>query len=134
MVHSGMSAIAAQRARAADLLAFLVSRYGTLTAHEAHAAAERAGHPNADAAGLITITVHGRQVYPGFQFTGQTIRPDWATLTRPFRDTGWTDDQIALWFAAPTGWLNGARPADLLDSQPATVREAIANVTAPAWF
>lgn len=42
--------------------------------------------------------------------------------------SGWT---LALWFAAPSGWLDGRRPADVLATDPAAVVEAARRAVAP---
>lgn len=49
-------------------------------------------------------------------------------FTRPLLDAGWAPDDVWLWFGAPTGWLDGRVPADVITADPAAVREAVTQV------
>lgn len=60
----------------------------------------------------------GRNLYPGFQFDAS-----WSPLPvvrRTLQALGprWSGESVALWFTARNGWLDGARPVDLLQSEP----------------
>lgn len=60
---------------------------------------------------------------PAYQFDSSgTVYPAVAPVLKAFRDAGWSDFSIAIWFATPTTWLSGDRPADLLTDEQATPR------------
>jgi hypothetical protein len=73
--------------------------------------------------GLIFSVEHRGQTYfPALQFDATTGRPREVThtLIKTLRKhyAGWA---LALWFAGANAWLEGKRPFDLLDSDPARV-------------
>jgi hypothetical protein len=68
--------------------------------------------------------------YPAFQFgdEGKPL-PVIARIIEVFGDESpWT---LALWFAGNSGWLDGARPVDLLLKRPTEVVEAARRSTEP---
>ncbi len=113
---------------------------GLLTARQV---AQAAGHPLESADGYVEPLVASRTLlriyvptatatgtadvplFPGFQFD---------TLGRPLPvmrqllariPQGWTDEDITLWLAAPSGWLAARQPADLLATRPDAVLRAL---------
>lgn len=83
--------------------------------------------------GLLGVRRGGSLRYPGFQFTQgnpRTVRADWQGLCAPLTAAGWTEDEVLLWFASPTGLLSGQRAADLLDADPHRVQAAVAHAAA----
>jgi len=82
---------------------------------------------------IFSIPAAGKKdVYPAFQFSaGQPRAVIAQILTRlePLR-TNW---EIAQWFIAPNGWLDGDRPIDLLDQpeEEATLLDAADQEVAP---
>jgi hypothetical protein len=66
----------------------------------------------------------GHKLFPAFQFGPDGCpRPIIAEVLAAFGEMarGW---ETALWFMANNGWLDGQRPVDLLDTDPAAVSEA----------
>jgi len=118
------AAIAAQHEAVAALIDVIEQRYGLLTEAEAR----KSGLPIPEAAGLLALDSASGPRYPGFQFKDGAPRTDWQVLTQPLREAHWTSRDILLWFAAPTGWLDGRRPADLLDTHPQAVLHAVLTV------
>ncbi|WP_018772264.1 hypothetical protein [Arthrobacter sp. 162MFSha1.1] len=73
--------------------------------------------------------------YPGFQVdpSRRVIRPVIEELLTIARATGRSEASLALWIAAaPTGYLDGARPVDRLDD-PAAVVEAASQAFNVVW-
>lgn len=73
---------------------------------------------------IFSVPFRSSVLFPAFQFDpeGQP-RPVIAEVIASLKPTG-SDWELALWFTAPTGWLAGRRPVDLLDDDPAAVAEA----------
>lgn len=83
--------------------------------------------------GLLGVRRSGALLYPGFQFThgnAKTVRADWRDLTAPLLAAGWTEGEVLLWFASPTGLLSGQAPVDLLDADPQRVQAAVTQAAA----
>lgn len=125
------SAAVLQARRNAEARASLIREFGALTSAEV---AERAGSRASNRAALANrwrqegrifhVTYQGATLYPAFQFDGEgQPRPVVAGILQILasRSTEW---QLALWFLSANGWLGGRRPVDLLDTDPAAVREA----------
>ena len=75
---------------------------------------------------VVAVPLRDELLYPGFQFTGEG-KPHTAVgaaLAELLSDPQMSDWQAALWFIAPSGWLGGRRPADLLDEDADAVVEA----------
>ncbi|WP_141182035.1 hypothetical protein [Pseudarthrobacter sp. NIBRBAC000502770] len=65
--------------------------------------------------------------YPGFQVDRQrhAIRPVMQDLLKVARGAGRSGASLALWMVSATGYLDGARPVDLLESPAAVIDAAI---------
>lgn len=72
----------------------------------------------------VIYLVRGKQpVFPAYQFDDQGPKRIIAWIIRtlaPYR-SNW---EIAVWLRSTNGWLNGASPSDLLDSEPMLVLDA----------
>lgn len=115
--------------------------YEVLEAEQVHALyGSRAKNKSALAArwraeGKIFAVEHeGSLLYPAFQFDAQgrprPIIADLLDILAP-KLGGW---QLALWFVSANGWLNGARPLDLLDDDPDRVLDAANDLVEPAIY
>ncbi|MDG3017212.1 hypothetical protein [Speluncibacter jeojiensis] len=66
-------------------------------------------------AGKLLGVRRGRETrYPGFQFSHGTVLPVIADLVALARRHQWSEQELALWLIAPTGWLDDRRPVDVL--------------------
>lgn len=74
---------------------------------------------------LLSLVRNGQVYYPGFQIADGAVRPGWARLVEPLLARGWSSSDVLAWFASPSGWLHGRRPADLLDSDIEDVRTVV---------
>lgn len=78
---------------------------------------------------VFSVEYGRRQLFPTFQFDSNwEPRDAIAGVLAQLRDArleGWS---IALWWTAANGWLDGARPVDLLDDQPEQVVAAAGEV------
>lgn len=106
----------------------LVSEFGLLTGPQVSTLAKTY---EADSAALpsewcrqdrtFAIEENGHLYFPGFQFDrdGQPrqVIADAVTLL----GRGLSPWELALWFTSDNGWLDGRRPADILDSSPPEV-------------
>lgn len=74
---------------------------------------------------LLAVKRPGGFKYPGFQLDHRehAVRPVIQGLLKLAAEAGRTEAGLALWMISPTGYLDGARPVDLLD-EPETVVEA----------
>jgi len=75
---------------------------------------------------IFSINYGGRDLYPSFQFgdDGRPLPIVAELLEILARDKDRSDWDNALWFAADSGWLDGQTPVDLLQSDPALVKQA----------
>lgn len=78
---------------------------------------------------VFSVDYGRRQLFPAFQFDAswkprEAIAPVLARLGEVGLG-GWS---VALWWTAANGWLEGARPIDLLDDQPEQVIAAAGEV------
>ncbi|MDY7092423.1 MAG: antitoxin Xre/MbcA/ParS toxin-binding domain-containing protein [Acidobacteriota bacterium] len=84
---------------------------------------------------VFTVPHRGQQLWPGFQFDtdGQplTVIEDVLGI---FEGSGVSPWAMALWFTGPSGWLDGRRPVDLLESEAEAVVEAARLETAESFF
>jgi hypothetical protein len=84
---------------------------------------------------IFGVEIHGKFVYPGFQFDPQTGQPKPAialileSLPGPLREGGW---QLALWWDNAVDALGFRRPVDVVDENPDAVVSA-AQVEATEW-
>jgi hypothetical protein len=103
-----------------------VGRLGRSAARNASALASRWKKE-----GRLFAVPSGRaDLYPAFQFDahGQP-RPVIAEVLRHFvEESEWGR---ALWWTAPSGWLGGRRPLDVLDAEPEAVLEAARRSAQP---
>jgi hypothetical protein len=93
-------------------------------------AANRASLANRwrDEGKVFAVRLGDQQLYPAFQFDDQgRPLPVITRVLKRLSEGDLTDWQTALWFTTPTGWLGGARPADLLTAEPDAVTEAAAR-------
>lgn len=135
------AAAVAQARRNALARTELAREFGLLTSAEvAELAGSRAKNRAALAnrwtkEGRVFAVPHGGQLlWPGFQFDTQgQPRPVVAELLRLFEDepSPWA---LALWFTSHTGWLDGRRPVDLLETEPGAVVEAARAENEPLVF
>jgi hypothetical protein len=78
---------------------------------------------------LFSVEYGRRQLFPAFQFYS-----DWqpreavAKVLAQLANGGLQGWSVALWFTAANGWLDGARPVDLLDQKPEQVIAAAGEV------
>jgi len=78
---------------------------------------------------VFSVEYGRRQLLPAFQFDS-----DWqpreavAKVLAQLANGGLQGWSIALWFTAANGWLDGARPVDLLDEKPDQVIAAAGEV------
>jgi hypothetical protein len=127
-------AVVLQARRNAEARSALLEEFGALTSAEV---AELAGSDAKNASALasrwrregriVAVDHHGTAYYPAFQFdAGGKPRPVIAEVLEHLDVSPW---QQALWFTTANGWLDGRRPVDVLDEQPAAVvaaaREAL---------
>ena len=73
---------------------------------------------------IFSVTHHGTTYYPGFQFDaeGRPLPVIAEVMRRLGAKSG--EWELALWFTAANGWLDGGRPVDLLESGPEEVAQA----------
>jgi hypothetical protein len=78
---------------------------------------------------VFSVEYARRQHFPTFQFDSnwQPRDPVTAVLAQ-LGDAGLQGWSIALWWTAANGWLEGARPVDLLDEEPEQVVAAAGEV------
>lgn len=75
--------------------------------------------------GRIFAVPHGGQhLWPGFQLDDEGQPKPVIAEVLEVLEPDLTPWQLALWFTGRSGWLDGARPVDLLESEPERVVEA----------
>ena len=74
---------------------------------------------------IFSLLHHGQTFFAGFQFgqDGQPF-PVVAEVMRAFGQKPGEGWQMALWFTGANGWLGGARPVDLLATDPERIADA----------
>jgi hypothetical protein len=109
----------------------LLKKFGALTAEQvANQAGSTASNRSALASRwhsegrIIGVPLHGRTLYPAFQFRDGRPSPIVARAGAILRDRGLSGWPLALWFTTPSGWLWDRRPVDLLDEDPERVLAA----------
>ena len=71
---------------------------------------------------VFSVDYGRRQLFPAFQFdAGWQPRQAVAAVLSRLGEVGLEGWSVALWWTAANGWLEGARPIDLLDDQPEQV-------------
>ena len=78
---------------------------------------------------LLALWNGEQYMYPGFQFDqhGEPL-PVMGELLLTARPLGWSPWDLLFWLSAPTGYLDDARPVDLLTSRPDAVASAFSKV------
>jgi len=116
-----------------DLRREFLERVPVLTSAQLH---ERAGFPGSNPSQtglrwrkqgkLFSINHGGRELYPAFQLgpDGRPLPIVSELLAILARDPERTEWDNALWFAGESGWLDGKTPLELLQSEPALVKQA----------
>lgn len=120
-----------QARRNAEARTSLLQEFGALTsAQVADLAGSRASNRAALAnrwkqeGRIFSVSYEGATLYPAFQFDAERRpRPVISEVIRALGSES-TDWETALWFTTNVGWLDGKRPVDLLESDPAAVAEA----------
>jgi len=83
---------------------------------------------------IFSVAHQGRTYFPGFQFDAEgqprAVIAEVIAALEPC-SSEW---ELALWFAATSGWLGGRRPVDLLESDPEAVVEAAHREAAELIF
>jgi hypothetical protein len=83
---------------------------------------------------LLAITRGHQMLFPGFQF-GADGRP--LPVIRALRDLAdearWSENGVVQWLCAPTTYLGGLRPVDLLSDDPARVVDAARRAWTVEW-
>jgi hypothetical protein len=78
---------------------------------------------------VFSVEYGRRQLFPAFQFDSNwQPREAVATVLNQLGDAGLQGWSVALWWTAANGWLEGARPVDLLDEKPEQVVAAASEV------
>jgi hypothetical protein len=81
---------------------------------------------------LFAITYRGVDLYPAAQIVDGEPSPFIPQILKAFSgDSPWT---AALWLNAPSGWLGGKRPLDLLATEPDRVVQAARKTTEALRF
>ena len=77
---------------------------------------------------LLRIDIDGVAHYPGLQFveSGEIV-PAVPALVKFARDAGWSSTDLLGWLLSPTTRLDGAVPADLLETDDGQVRVVTAG-------
>lgn len=83
---------------------------------------------------LLALTRGHQTLFPGFQF-GADGRP--LAVIRTLRDladeTRWSENSVVQWLCAPTTYLSGQRPVDLLANSPERVVDAARRAWTVQW-
>ena len=80
----------------------------------------------------LAVPHDGQLKFPALQFRPD-LREQWPGFREVlaiFRDNGWDDASIFLWFTEPQGAVDGDTPALLLPTDPDAVIEAARNASA----
>lgn len=82
---------------------------------------------------VFSVPCGGTDLYPAFQFRHGQARPEVGRVLERFggKLSAW---QIAFWFVAENGWLDGQRPVDVLDLHPDAVVEAASRKVTETLF
>lgn len=120
-----------QARRNAEARALLLKEFGALTSAQVadmlgSEAKNRSSlaHRRRKEGRLLAVSYKGAVWYPGFQFHDGEVLPVIAEVLTEFAGAGMGDWEAALWFTAPNGWLDDARPVLLLLDEPSRVVEA----------
>ena len=115
------------------------AEFGLLSSAEAgrrmgsRASALRNAATAARRAGELLAVRRGRYLlFPGFQFADDGVRPVMADLVALGQRHGRTEAGLIQWLCAPTTYLDGARPVEVID-KPERVLEAAEDAFGVQW-
>jgi hypothetical protein len=78
---------------------------------------------------VFSVEYGRRQLFPVFQFNSDwQPREGTADVLARLRDAGLQGWSVALWWTAANGWLDGARPVDLVNEKPEQLVAAAGEV------
>ncbi len=128
-----------QARRNAQARTELLQEFGALTGEQVAEERSKAKNRHALAARwrkearLFGVDYRGQILYPEFQFddVGET-RPVVKRVLAELPRDRMSDWEVALWWTAENGWLDGRRPVDLLDEAPEEIVEAARQLSAPS--
>ena len=124
-----------------NLYASIEAEFGMLTSTEA---GKRMGSRSSAPRNLATTARRNKALvavrqgnylsYPGFQFgpDGKPL-PAIARLIEVADESGWSEAGLVQWLGAPTTYLDGDRPVDLLVMDPDRVVGVAAEAMAVSW-
>lgn len=120
----------------------LLREFGAHTSEEIAARRSRAKNRHALAnrwrseGKVFAVDFKGQQIYPGFQFDHETFAPNplVAEVLAALPREEMSDWEVALWWTAGNGWLDGARPVDLMQEGAEAVVAAAAHEAEPSPF
>jgi hypothetical protein len=82
---------------------------------------------------VFGVAIRDEVLYPKFQFDeNDEPRPVVERVLTALPTELMTPWEIALWWTSGNGWLDGQRPVDLMDKEPAAVVEAAAELAKPS--
>ncbi len=124
--------------RNAKRRAQLLQEFGALTGEQIAEERSRAANRHALAARwrkerkLFGVPYRGQTLYPAFQLHDDgRLRPAISAVLEALPRDEMSDWEIAYWWTAANGWLSGARPVDLIDSNPSSLVEAAHRLREP---
>lgn len=131
-------AVASASIRVEQCWRVLEQRWGLLTGAEVGELRGSRAHNRSEAASalaragkVVQVRRGGQARYPGCQFDeGGRPHPVMPQLVSLFSEAGWSHESVALWLAAPNGYLAQQCPADLLETRPPAVVDAAQQATA----
>jgi hypothetical protein len=82
---------------------------------------------------IFSVSHMGKQLFPGFQFDPDTLNPHRiiAVVLSALPREDMSDWEVALWWTADNGWLDGRRPVDLIDEDPDSVAAVAKRLAEP---
>lgn len=80
---------------------------------------------------IFAVSHRGADHYPAFQFQDGDALPVVGEIISRFEGVSSSSWQMALWFASPSGWLDGRRPMDVVEDEPEAVLEAARRAVEP---
>ncbi|MDR7253367.1 hypothetical protein J2X46_002352 [Nocardioides sp. BE266] len=87
--------------------------------------------------GLIGVQRRGGVRYPTFQIVDwgdgtKEVPPAWPQLIALLAPAGWSDENLILWTSSPNAYLEGASPAQTIQSFPAEATAELRNAAVQA--
>jgi hypothetical protein len=82
---------------------------------------------------ILSVPHLGKRLFPGFQFDPDTLDPlpVVAAVLAALPTDDMSEWEVALWWSADNGWLDGRRPVDLIDEDPEAVADAAKRLAEP---